>query len=114
WRDDRIVIARQRVDERRSRLSQHVLVTGGIGEQKLGHAVELGSGVGDRATVLAGNQYMHVRPERLSRAQRLGGRVLERFVVVLGNEEGGHGSGAIMSATSWKFDHRGMAAVHAR
>src|SRR5262249_22025734 len=101
-----------RMDERRRRLGQHVLVTGRIGEQNLVHAVELRSGLGDGATVLAGNQYMYFRPERFSGAQRLGGRVLEGFVVVLGNEEGGHGNGAIMSASSWKYDWR-MAAVHA-
>src|SRR5467141_3260509 len=75
-------------------------------------AVVLGSGLGDRPTVLTGNQYMHLRPERFSGAQRLGSRILERFVVVLGNEERGHGSGAIMSARSWKFDDRRMGAVH--
>src|SRR5262249_40315272 len=99
------------MDERRRRLGQHVLVTGRIGEQNLIHAVELGSGLGDRATVLAGNQYMHVCPERFSGAQRLGGRILERFVVVLGNEGGVHGSGATISARSWKFDNCWMAAV---
>src|SRR5262249_14238602 len=107
------VIARQRMDERRRRLGQHVLVTGRIGEQNLVHAVELGSGLGDGTTVLAGNQYMYLRPKRFSGAQRLGGRVPERFVIVLGNEEGGHGSAAIMSARSWKFDNCRMAAVHA-
>src|SRR6266540_3557813 len=55
-------------------------------------AVKLGGGFGNRATVFAGNQHMHVLPERLGCGQRLLGRILERLVVVFGEEERGHGS----------------------
>src|SRR5262249_57525657 len=81
-RDDGIVSSRQRVDERRHRLGQHVLVAGAVGEQNLSHAVELGGGFGHRPAVLAGDQHMHGLPKRLGGGQRLGGRILERLVGV--------------------------------
>ena len=78
------------MDERRHRLGQHVLVAGAVGEQYLGHAVELGGGLGHRPAVLAGDQHVYRLPQRLGGGQRLGGRVFEGLVVVLGEEERGH------------------------
>ena len=40
--------------------------------------------------VLAGDQHVHVAAERLGGGQRLVGGVLERFVVVFGDEKRGH------------------------
>jgi hypothetical protein len=42
------------------------------------------------AAALASDEDMHVAAERLGGGQRLVGRVLERLVVVLGEEEGRH------------------------
>src|ERR1700736_2003137 len=67
-----------------------MLVDGAVGEQNLGHAGELGSGFGDRAAAMAGDQHVHVAAERLGGGQRLVGRILERLVVVLGEKERGH------------------------
>jgi hypothetical protein len=85
-----VVVARQRLDERRHGFGQHVLVAGAIGEQNLFYAVELGGGVRRRATVLACDQHMHLLPERAGRGQRLGSGVFERPVVVFGDKERGH------------------------
>src|SRR5262249_52409610 len=58
--------------------------------QNLGHARELGGGFRDRPATLAGHQHAHVAAERLRGGQRLVGRILERLVVVLGDEKRGH------------------------
>ena len=89
-RDDRVIAAGERDDQRGERLGEHVLVEGGVGEQHLLDAVELGGGIRHRLAVLAGDQHMHVAAERLGRGERLGGRVLERLVIVLGDEKRGH------------------------
>src|SRR6266508_825447 len=69
-----------------------VVVAGAVGEQDLLHPVELGGGFGYRPIALAGDHHVHVRAERLGGGQRLVGRVLQRLVVVLGDEERGHDS----------------------
>ena len=84
-RDDGVVVAGERDDQRRDRLGELVLVGRGVGQQHLLDAVELGGGIGDGFAVLAGDQHVHVAAERLGRGQRLVGRVLERLVVVLGD-----------------------------
>ena len=89
-RHDRLVRLGQRNDERGGRLRQHVRVGGRVREQHLLDAVELGGGVGDRLAARAGDEDVHVAAERLGGGQRLVGRVLERLVVVLGEEEGRH------------------------
>ena len=90
-RDDRVVGAGERNDERGQRLRQHVLVRRAVGEQHLVDAVELGGGIGRAFAVLAGDEDVHVAAERLGGGQRLVGGVLERLVVVLGEQERGHG-----------------------
>jgi hypothetical protein len=103
-RDDRVIAGREREDQRGHRLGQHVLVGGAVGEQDLLDAVELGGGLGDRPAPLAGDQHMHVGTERLRRGQRLVGGVLERLVVVLGQEERGHVDGSLrVPAASMDF-----------
>ena len=47
-------------------------------------------GFGDRAAGLARDQHVDRLPERLRGGQRLVGRVLERLVVVLGEQQRGH------------------------
>ena len=69
-----------------------MLVRRGVGQQHLLHAIELGGGIGGRFAILAGDQNMHVAAERLGGGERLVGGVLERFVVVLGDEKRGHQS----------------------
>ena len=88
-REDRFVGSGERNDKRRGRLCQHVLVGRRIGEQHFLDAVELGSRVGDRLAVMTGDQDMHVGADLLGGGQRLGGRILERLVVVLGEEKTG-------------------------
>ena len=72
----------------------HVLVAGkdcrAVRQQHLLDAVELGRGIGHRLGILAGDEDMHVAAQRLGGGQRLAGRVLERLVVVLGDEKRGH------------------------
>ena len=89
-RDDRVVGPGERDDQRGERLGQHVLVGRRIGEQHLLDAVELGGGIGHRLR-LAGDQHVHVAAQRLGGGQRLVGGILERLVVVLGEEKRGHG-----------------------
>ena len=91
-RDDRVVGAGERDDQRGERLGERVLVERAVREQHLVHAVELGGGVGHRFAILAGDQHVHVAAQRLGGGQRLGGRVLERLVVVLGEQKRGHPS----------------------
>ncbi len=89
-RHDGFVRRSERHDQRRGRLGQHVLVSGRVREQDLGHAVELRRGLGDRLAVMTGDQNVHLGAERLGRGQRLGGRVLERVIVVLGEQKRRH------------------------
>src|SRR5439155_7017038 len=89
-RHDRIVGGGERDDQRCGRLGQHVLVGGTVGEQHLLDSIELSGGLRDGASALAGNQDVHVTAELLRCGEGLVGRVLERLVVVLGDEEGGH------------------------
>ena len=63
-----------------------------VGEQNFFHAVELGGGIRHRFAILAGHQHVHVGAERLGCGERLGGRILEHLVVVLGNQKRGHHS----------------------
>src|SRR5438874_4164511 len=67
-----------------------MLVGPAIGEQHLPDAIKFCSGFSDRARVLARDQHMHVSAERLRGRERFVGRVLKRFVVVLGREERCH------------------------
>ncbi len=78
-RHDGFVRRRERDDQRRGRLGQHVLVSGRVREQNLFHAVELGRGLSDRFAIVTGDQNVHVGAERLGRGQRLVGRILERL-----------------------------------
>ena len=89
-RDDRVVGRRQRHDQRRQRLGQHVLVGRVVGEQHLGDAVELRGRFRDGARALARDQHMHRLAQRLGGGERLVGRVLERLVVVLGDQKRRH------------------------
>ncbi len=66
------------------------VVGGRVGEQHLGHAVKLGGGFRDRFAIVAGDQNVHLGAERLGGGQRLVGRVLERDIVVLGEEKCRH------------------------
>ena len=54
-----VIGGRERDDQRRQRLGQHVLVRRAVGEQHLGHAVELGGGFGSGPRALAGDQHVH-------------------------------------------------------
>ena len=69
-----------------------MLVAVAVGKQNFRNAVELGGGFGDGPAAFAGDQHMHVAAERLGSGQRLVGRILERLVVVLGEQERGHDS----------------------
>ena len=89
-RHDRVVGRRQRDHERRQRLRQHVLVGRVVGEEHLRDAVELRRRFGDGARALARHQHMHGLAERLGGGERLVGGVLERLVVVLGDEKRRH------------------------
>ena len=91
-RDNGVVRARERDDERRQRLGELMLVSRAVRDQHLLDAVELRGGIGDRAAAFAGDQHMHVAAERLGGGQRLVGRILERLVVVLGNQKNSHPS----------------------
>ena len=87
-RDDRVVCAGERDDQRGQRLGEHVLVSGGVGEQHLVDAVELGGRLGDRAAPLPATSTCTSPPSALRRGERLVGGVLECLVVVLGDAEG--------------------------
>ena len=86
-RDDRVIAACERHDQRRQRLRQNVRIRLAVGQQHLGDAIELGRRFGDRARTLARHQHMHVGAERFGGGERLVGGILERLVVVLGDEE---------------------------
>ena len=89
-RNDRIVGAGKRDDQRRERLGERMLVSGRIGKQHLGDALELRGRVGDALRAGARDQHMHVAAHLLCGGERLVGRVLERLVVVLGEQERCH------------------------
>ena len=89
-RDDGVVARRQRDDERRHRLGQHVLVGRILRDQHLGNAGELRRSLGRRTAILAGDENVDLGADCRGCGQRLGGRVLEALVVVLGNEEDRH------------------------
>jgi hypothetical protein len=91
-RDDRIVRARQRRDQRRGRLGQHVIETRIIGHQNLLDAIELDRGLRDALDVRACDQEVHGRAERLSGGERLGGRILQGPVVMFSDQKRCHGS----------------------
>src|SRR5437879_2046529 len=61
-----------------------------VGEQHLLDAVELGGRVGHSLRVFAGDEDVHVAAERLCGGQRLVGGILERLVVVFGEQQRGH------------------------
>ena len=67
----RVVGRRQRHDQRRQRLGEHVLVGGAVGEQHLRDAVELGGGVGGGAGARAGDQHVHSPPSALAAVSAL-------------------------------------------
>ena len=89
-RDDGVIAGRQRDDQRRHRLGEHVLEGASSATSTLATPGELRRRLGRRAAVLAGDQHMDLAADRGGGGQRLGGRVLEALVVVLGNEEGRH------------------------
>ena len=89
-RDDRLVGAGERDDQRGRRLGQHVLIGRRIRQQHLLDAVELRRRVRDRLAAGAGDQHVHIGADALGRGERLVGRVLERLVVVLGNQQRRH------------------------
>src|SRR5215468_7523790 len=61
-----------------------------VGEQHFADPVELGRGLRDRFAVLTGDQNVHFATDLFRGGQRFVGRVLERGVVVLGEQECGH------------------------
>ena len=59
-RDDRVVAVGHADDQRGKRFGQPVFQFVGLGQQHLGHACQLGGGVGRGLGALAGDQHMHV------------------------------------------------------
>ena len=89
-RDDRVVGRRERDDQRRQRLRQHVLVGRRRRRAAPSRRRRAWRRPRRRRGALAGDQHMHSAAERLGGGQRLVGGVLERLVVVLGDEKRGH------------------------
>jgi hypothetical protein len=63
-----------------------VLIDRCISEQHFLDAVELGGCVRNRLAIMTGDKDVNVSAERLGGGQRFVGRVLERFVIVLGEK----------------------------
>ena len=89
-RDEGVIGRRQRHDQRGQRLGEIMGIGGVVGEQHLLDAGELGRGIGRRLGVFAGDQHMHVGAECGGRRQRLVGGVLDRRVIVFGNQQRRH------------------------
>ena len=70
-RDDRVVGAGERDDQRGERLRQHVLIGGAVGEQHLLDAVELGGGFGDGAAALPATSTCTSAPSALAAVSAL-------------------------------------------
>jgi hypothetical protein len=110
-RNDCVIGARERDDQRRERLGKRMLVRRAVGEQHFRHGVELCRGVRDRLGVLAGDQNVHLAAHRLRGGERLVGRILQRLVVVLGDEERGHRRVSSRSSVMPALD-RGKVSLH--
>ncbi|EGE60965.1 hypothetical protein RHECNPAF_13300157 [Rhizobium etli CNPAF512] len=90
-RNDRVIAARQRNDQVGERLGEIVGQRIAFGEQNVGDACELGSGIGSRLGALAGDQHVHVAANLGSGRQCLGGLVGKGCVVVVSQKKNGHG-----------------------
>ncbi len=89
-REEGVVVAGERQDQRLHRLGQHLAVRRIIGEQHLFDARNLGGGLGHCAAILAGHQHMDGAAKSGRGGHGLGRRILERRIVVFGNDERGH------------------------
>ena len=91
-RHDGVVARRQGDDQRRHRLGQHVIERRGVRDQHLADPVKL-CGRGRRAcAIAAGDQHVNLGTERQGGRQRLGGRVFQAGIVMLGDQKGRHHS----------------------
>src|SRR3954454_10876069 len=91
-RNDGVIGRRQRDDQRGQRLGQIVRIKRAVGEQHLLHTGKLCGRVRRDLGILAGHQNFDVRAERGRRGQGLVGRILERRIVVFGNQKRRHQS----------------------
>ena len=89
-RDDRVVAAGERDDQRRGRLGEPLRERVALGEQHLAHALEPRGRLGGGAGGLAGDEDVDLAADPRRGAQRPGGLIGERGVVVLGEEKDGH------------------------
>ena len=90
-RDDGVIAAGERDDQRRQRLGQIVGKARIVGKQHLGDAGKLGGCIGGSLGALAGDQHMHIAADLGSRRQRLGGLVGKACIVVVSQKKNGHG-----------------------
>src|SRR5262249_29957635 len=86
-----VAVALGQIDHQRGDVfGQLVGEVGGIGHQHLGHAGQLGGGLGGGAGVVACHQQVHVAAELLRGGDGVEGGGLQRGVVVFGNDEDRH------------------------
>ena len=89
-RQNGVIVAGKRQDQRLHRLGEHFGVERIVGDQHFLHAGDFRGRLGDGAAILARDQDMDAAPSCGGRRDRLCGRVLQSLVVVLGNDERGH------------------------
>src|SRR5690606_31063304 len=89
-RDDRVVTRCERDDERCHRFRDPVCIARVVGKQDLRYALELRGRFRDRPASAAGDENMDIVAQCAGGGQRLRSRAVERFVVVLGDQERGH------------------------
>jgi hypothetical protein len=102
-RNERVIVRRQRDDQRGEGFGEIVLVGGPFGDQHFLHALQfrgcLRRGLGARAATC--DQHMHVAAELGGRCQRLVGHVLQGFVVVFGNQQRRHIREPRLRSSAW-------------
>ena len=67
-----------------------MLVGSGICQQYFCHSLKLGGRVSYCLAILACDEHVNITADRFRGGERLVGCILERFVVVLGDEKRGH------------------------